>query len=130
MLRVSHVIIEIEQVEQLCGIEFFLFELLDVELHVGIGDGSLHLVIQAQTVANAFVQLLLRFVSDVDVLVALNAQDLGLVVDLSLHYAVSEGLGNHELHIFARNVQFGGDVCQRDARICQGNGKSYGAQCG
>jgi len=121
MLRVSHVIIEIEQVEQLCGIEFFLFELLDVELHVGIGDGSLHLVIEAQTVANAFVQLLLRFVSDVDVLVALNAQDLRLVVNLSLHYTVSEGLGNHELHILARNVQFGGDICQRDARICEGN---------
>ena len=108
----SHVIVEIEQVQQLRRIELFLLELFHVEFHVGVGDSTLHFVVQAQTVSNAFVELLLRLVSDVNILVAFDAQYLRLVIDLSLHDTVSESLGNHEFHVLPRDVQLGSDVCQ------------------
>lgn len=110
----SHIIVEVQQVQQFCRIQFLLLEFLHVEFHVGVGDGSLHLVVESQAVPDTLVQLLLGFVGDVDVLVALDTQDLGFVVDLALHDTITKCLCHYELDVLTGNIKLGGNIGKGD----------------
>ena len=67
-------------------------------------------MIQGKTVLDPFVEGKLWLIGDVDVLFALDAEDLVLMVDLAVHDAVSEGFGYDELHVLGGDVEFQGDV--------------------
>lgn len=67
-------------------------------------------MIQCKTVLDSFVECELRLIGDINILFTFDAEDLVLVIDLTVHDTVTEGFGYDELHVLGRDVEFLGDV--------------------
>jgi hypothetical protein len=74
-------------------------------------------MVEGETVLNTFVEGKLGFVGNVDILFALNTQDLVFVVNLSMHNAVTEGFGDDEFYILGRDIEFVSDVSEGNLAI-------------
>ena len=115
--HLSHIVIEVQQAQELARIQLLLVGLLHVHLHIRVGNRLLGLVVQVEAVPDPLVQGQLRLVRHVDVPVPLDPQDLALVVDLSVEDAVSQGLGHHKLNVFCVDVQLFADVLKRNLGV-------------